>query len=258
MPNRSPVMRTPRIQEDPNITNAQQPIHQANVRLPEIQEGSSKVKSEKKTSRFLGFSNERHSFTENLLSFFTGNRESSNRAPSRPPVAKKPVPTTRKVKNGQGFEENKFYRYNSSNDVKTGKANAHHNNNIKHNGHHVQKHKHPPLKRTSGKKITASAKDQAFRPVTSNSTKPAENEKPMDVEAGSDIGGYEYMHKTKQPAGKLGKSRKHSSELSEYLRRENYRYNERVAKQFLFQKWLRSTETEFPDNFSAKENDPLA
>ncbi len=252
MPNRRSVLQS-KFREENGEANISRSVTQENIHLPEITETSTNVKHDKKTGKFSSFPNEGQSFTENLISFFTGNRDRiSNRPPSRPTVPKKPAPPVKHDENskaGDGPKTSK-HRSNPSFDSRNGKPASH-----KQNGRHApeQRYKHASLKRTDHKKITATVKDEAFRPVTSNSTKPTENDKAAETQDESDTGGYETMYKTKQPAGRAGKPRKRSVELSEYLRKENYRYNERIAKQYLFQKWLKSTEREFPEEISERK-----
>eukprot|EP00794_Sanderia_malayensis_P016992 gene16992-18704_t len=273
---RSPVVRDTRVHDGShghNNSNNNQPqssSKQDTVHLPDIRErDSAKMRSDRKSGKFLSFSHDKQSFTENLIAFFTGNRDSNRdtrAAPLMPNISKKAAPTD------NGVAENKYFRHAAGNkshqasinrrnheagNARTGNARTGNSNaEAKANGQHhaAQKQKAQPLKRTDGGRISASARSQAFRPVTSSSAAKAVNGSGKLGEEGGDVGGYECMYKTKQPASRFTKTRKPATELSEYLRKENYRYNERVAKQFLFQKWLKSTETEFPENLAEKKN----
>ena len=220
------------------------PDCEANIHLPHIRNDTpGNSKSERKPGRFFKFSNDRNSFTENLLSFFTGNKDRGNHKSNAPTTdSEKPRTTAAKESGLRNRTENRhgvLTRNERS-------ARSH----VTHNTH--QKH---PLQRTEKSRITALTKNDSFRPVTGRSRTRASNGAVAKKDNDSDIGGYENMYKMKQPPGKFNVPRKRSLEINEYIRRENYKYNERTAKQFLFQKWLRSTETELPEHYPIEHND---
>lgn len=245
MPNASTSIMAPGYRKGSAGGNSPLVVDQEKIHLPVIRNDSSKAKPEKKQSKFLEFHNERHSFTENLLSFFTGGRDhfSSQNTAAMPVATGKPAVSSKKDAVGQagGTMRGSRRRTSSFSNAK--------NETIVKSSNKWTGRAHPQLKRTDSNRITAATKTDTFRPVTSSSITKKENGKAVsatpDVE--SDPGGYETMYKMKQPAGKSNVPRKQAVELSEYLRKENYRYNERIAKNFLFQKWLKSTERAFPE-----------
>ena len=215
-------------------------LERDNVHLPQIRKDTPNSKSDRKPNRFFKFSTERQSFTENLLSLFTGHKDKGHdklqavaqEARTNGTAGKKDG-STRQLTDVKRVVLNKNERALRSNNNQT-------NNNRQ------------PLRRSDKARITATTKNEMLRPSSSN-----KNIKGVRAEVESDVGGYENMFKMKQPAGKFNVPRKRSLEISEYLRRENYKYNERTAKQFLFQKWLRSTEVELPEHYPVEQNDSI-
>ena len=215
-----------------------------NIHLPQIR-NETPNKQNRRTSRFFKFSSERNSFTENLISFFTGSKERGlDRSNPGTLNSNKQIMTSKK----ETIARHEHRRNTTTNKDKGTRASNNQNNNTT---------GHPSLRRTDRTRITASTKNETFRPVTSASQKRAQNGHAAHVEDRSDVGGYENMYKMKQPAGKFSVPRKRSLEISEYLRRENYKYNERTAKQFLFQKWLKSTEMELPEYYPLENNESI-
>ena len=204
------------------------------VHLPHIENDTpTRSKTERKPSRFFKFSSERQSFTENLLSFFTGNRDKGHdKCHTIPEELNKNDTVLQRSQNSQ------MRRQESTTNERITRSTSNQTSNKQ------------PLRRTSKPRINATTKNDSFRPVTGGSKN---NSKNIDVE--SDVGGYETMYKMKQPIGKNNVPRKRSLEISEYIRRENYKYNERTAKEFLFQKWLRSTEKDLPERFIVDHED---
>ena len=210
------------------------------VHLPHIRNGTPpRSKADRKANRFFKFSAEKQSFTENLLSFFTGHKEKGHAKSQTSPEELK-MNGTMLPKDHHPLE------------VRRGEA----NNNERHtrSTNNQNNNKQQSLRRTNKTRITASTKNDLFRPVTGGSKG---NGKGVTTEAESDVGGYENMYKMKQPAGKFSVPKKRSLEISEYIRRENYKYNERTAKQFLFQKWLKSTEIELPEQYPIDNGDSI-
>lgn len=207
---------------------------QDNVHLPNIsKDTSNNSKSERKPNRFFKFSAEKQSFTENLLSLFTGNREKGVERShtftkdSRVNGPSKDSSTTQHGPDARRRVPNKGEKPMRSNSNPTNST-------------------RPPMQRTDKTRITATTKNDSFRVANNNAIR---NAKGIQVDAESDVGGYENMYKMKQPINKFNVPRKRSLEITEYIRRENYKYNERTAKQFLFQKWLKSTEFELPEEY---------
>ena len=224
----SPVLRE-------NCTNSDQNDNE-NVHLPHIRNDTPiRSKTDRKASRFFKFSAEKQSFTENLISFFTGSKEKGNeRCQTLTEESKKMgIP----VLNDQATELRRGETDTVDRAIRTSTQ--------------ASKKQAPPRK-TNRSRITVSTKNDSFRPVTGCSKG---NGKVANIDAESDTGGYETMYKMKQPSGKFNAPRKRSLEISEYIRRENYKYNERTAKQFLFQKWLKSTELELPEQYSLNQGD---
>ena len=215
-----------------------------NIHLPQIR-NETPNKQNRRASRFFKFSSERNSFTENLISFFTGSKERGlDRSNLGTLNSNKQTVTSKK----ETIARNEHRRNTTSSKEKGTRASNNQNNNTT---------GHPSLRRTDRTRITAATKNETFRPVTSASQKRAQNGHAAHVEDISDVGGYENMYKMKQPASKFSVPRKRSLEISEYLRRENYKYNERTAKQFLFQKWLKSTEMELPEYYPVENNESI-
>ena len=213
-----------------------------NIHLPQIR-NETPSKQNRRASRFFKFSSEGNSFTENLISFFTGSKERGlDRSNTGTLNSNKPTVTSKK----ETIVRHEHRRNTTVNKEKGLRNNQNNNTNT-----------HPSLRKTDRTRITAATKNETFRPVTSASQKRTQNSHAAHVEDVSDVGGYENMYRMKQPAGKFSVPRKRSLEISEYLRRENYKYNERTAKQFLFQKWLKSTEMELPEYYPVENNESI-
>ena len=230
---------SPGLQDNCNISDN---CDNEDVRLPQIgTDAPTNSKTDRKANRFFKFSAEKQSFTENLLSFFTGHKEKGHERSQTLP--EELLKNGTKVSKDSSTHRRSDGRHGLSNknDKPTRSVSNQTNNNRQ------------PVRRTDKTRITATTKNDLFRPVTGGSKK---NTKGGNIEVESDVGGYENMYKMKQPAGKFNVPRKRSLEISEYIRRENYKYNERTAKQFLFQKWLRSTELDLPEHYPIDHNDP--